>query len=281
MEAPPADISQDEKNIFFSVLELNINTMILQALLHGLYTRIVAVTLWTMFSSPRQLHRTFLFIIIITLYILPTIPFGINLAFVCCTFIEHGNNYYSVFSAFVDFCPSQRAYLLANGITGGISMLLVDTMIIWRCWVLWDCQLRVILVPMGCVVVRTVMKILQTLSNIHKYAKDNSKSRQFAAEIDWMLIYIFTTLATTLLCTLLIVYWIIWHAPRMTASCKIIEMLIELCAMYSLSLIIYLALMSRNLESSYYANIIAMYVRPIAPTLLVARVSVHATTSLH
>ncbi|SJL18786.1 uncharacterized protein ARMOST_22386 [Armillaria ostoyae] len=280
MDAQPSDVSQDEKNIFFSVLDLNLNTMILQALLHGLYTGIAVVTLWTIFSSPRRLHRTFLCIIIITLYILSTIPFGINLAFVRRAFIEHGDNYYSVFSAFVDFCPSQRAYLLANGITGGISVLLVDITIIWRCWVLWDRQWRVIFVPMVCVAVGTVMKILQTLSNIHKFTEDNSKTGHFAAETDWTLIYVFMTLATTLLCTLLIIYRIVCHAPRMSASRKIIEMLIESCAMYSISLIIYLALVSRNLESSYYADIIAAYVRPIAPTLLVARVSAHANTSL-
>ncbi|PBK62560.1 hypothetical protein ARMSODRAFT_1024760 [Armillaria solidipes] len=280
MEAPPADISQDEKNIFFSVLDLNMNTMILQALLHGLYTGIVAVTLRVIFSSPRRLHRSFLYIIIIMLYVLPTIPFGINLAFVRRAFIEHGDNYYSVFSAFVDFCPLHTAYLLANGITGGISVLLVDITIIWRCWVLWDRQWRVILVPMGCVVVGTVMKILQTLSNIHKFTDDTSKTGAFAAEIDWTLIYVLLTLATTLLSTLLIIYRIVWHAPELSAARKIIEMLIESCAVYSLSLIIYLALVSRNLESAYYADIIAVYVRPIAPTLLVGRVSAHANTSL-
>ncbi|PBK62554.1 hypothetical protein ARMSODRAFT_1024754 [Armillaria solidipes] len=285
MDAQLPDISQDEKNIFFNVLDLNLNTMILQALLHdsrlaGLYTGIVAVTLRVIFSSPRRLHRTFLCIIIITLYILSTIPFGINLVFVRRAFIEHGDNYYSVFSAFVDFCPSQRAYLRANGITGGISVLLVDITIIWRCWVLWDRQWRVILVPMGCVVVGTVMKILQTLSNIHKFTDDTSKTGAFAAEIDWTLIYVLLTLATTLLSTLLIIYRIVWHAPELSASRKIIEMLTESCAMYSLSLITYLALVSKNLESAYYADIIVAYIKPIAPTLLVARVSAHATASL-
>ncbi|KAK0430832.1 hypothetical protein EV421DRAFT_2041574 [Armillaria borealis] len=280
MDAQPPDISQDEKSILFGVLDLNMNTMILQALLHGLYTGIVVVTLWTIFSSPRRLHSVFLCIIIITLYILPTIPFGINWTFERSAFIEHGNNYYCVFMALVDFGPWWRAYVLANGITGGIGALLVDMIIIWRCWVLWDRQWRVIFVPMFCVAVGTVMKILQTRSNIDKFTEDNSKTGHFAAETDWTLIYVFMTLATTLLCTLLIIYRIVCHAPRMTASRKIIEMLIESCAMYSLSLIIYLALVSRNLESSYYADIIATYVRPIAPTLLVGRVSAHANTSL-
>ncbi|PBK96167.1 hypothetical protein ARMGADRAFT_1077676 [Armillaria gallica] len=280
MDSQPPDISQDEKNTLFGGLDLNMNTMILQALLHGMYTGIVASTLWSIFSSPRRLHSVFLCTIIVVLYILSTVPFGINLAFERRAFIEHGDNYYSVFTALVDFGPWWRAYFLANGITGGISVLLVDMTIIWRCWVLWDRQWQVIFVPMVCVAVGTVMKIIQTLSNLHKLTEDNSKTGHFAAEIDWTLIYIFMTLATTLLCTLLIAYRIISHAPRMSASRKIIEMLIESCAMYSLSLIIYLALVSRNLESAYYADIIAAYIKPIATTLLVARVSAHANARL-
>ncbi len=35
MDSQPPDISQNEKNIFFGTLDLNMNTMVLQALLHG------------------------------------------------------------------------------------------------------------------------------------------------------------------------------------------------------------------------------------------------------
>ncbi len=107
----------------------------------------------------------------------------------------------------------------------------------------------------------SVMKAMQMFSDIHNLSDDISKIGQFATEIDWSLIYILLTLATTLMCTLLIVYRIFRHAPGMSASRKIIEMLIESSAMYSISLIVYLALVSQNSESSYYADIIAAYVR--------------------
>ncbi|KAK0222374.1 hypothetical protein IW262DRAFT_1380132 [Armillaria fumosa] len=57
-------------------------------------------------------------------------------------------------------------------------------------------------------------------------------------------------------------------------------MLIESLAMYSLSLIIYIALqvVSRNLQAGYYADTIAAYIRAIAPTLLVGRVSAYVNT---
>ncbi len=109
------------------------------------------------------------------------------------------------------------------------------------------------------------MKVMQMLSDLHNSSDDSSKTGQFAAgfaaEFDWSLVYILLTLATTLMCTFLIVYRILRHAPGISASRKIIELLIESSAMYSISLIIYLALVSRNLDSAYYADIIATYIK--------------------
>ncbi len=105
------------------------------------------------------------------------------------------------------------------------------------------------------------MKIMQILSTVGNSANDISKHGQFAADVDWPLIYIFLTLATNLVCTLLIIHRILRRAPGMSATYKIVKMLIESAAMYSLSLIIYLALVSRNLDSAYYADVIATYVK--------------------
>ncbi|KAK0430833.1 hypothetical protein EV421DRAFT_1856285 [Armillaria borealis] len=274
MEAPP-DLSQDFKSIIFDELDLNLNRMIVQASLYGLYTGIVAMTLWTIFSSPKRLRSTFLCTIIITLYGLSTILFGVDWAFLHRTFIRHGDNSYTIFETYVDFDPWWRAYYLVSGITGGISTFLVDITIIWRCWALWDHQWRVIFVPIVFVVGGTAMKGMQMFSDIRNLTDNTSKDVPFAAQIDWSLIYIILVLATTLLCTFLIIYRIVRYTPEITASRKIIEIFIESSAMYTLSLIIYVALVSKNLEVGYYADTIAAYVRAIAPTLLVGRVLAH------
>ncbi|PBK62547.1 hypothetical protein ARMSODRAFT_1024748 [Armillaria solidipes] len=277
MNAPLPDLSQDDKRVIFDSLDLNLNRMVLEALLYGLYTGIVVVTLWNIISSPKRLRSTFLRTIIIVLYVLSTIGFAVGWAFEHRAFIKYGNNYYSVFIALQEIGPWWKAYNLMIGITGGISTLLVDITIIWRCWTLWDRQWQVALIPIMCA--GTAMKVMQILSTFHGTTQDISKTGGFAADIDWALIYLSLTLATTIVCTLLIVYRIIRHAPRMNASRKIIEMLIESSAMYSLSLIVYLALVSRNSESSYYADIIMAYTKAIAPTLLVGRLSAHANAS--
>ncbi|PBK62583.1 hypothetical protein ARMSODRAFT_604013 [Armillaria solidipes] len=225
-----------------------------------------------------RLRSTFLCTVIIALHFLSTIAFSVNWEFERRAFIEYGDSYYDVFTALQD-SPLWQAYFLIGGIIGGISTLLVDITIIWRCWTLWDRQWRVVFIPMMFAAAGTVMKTMQILSVLHDSATDISRSAQFTADINWPLIYAFLTLATTLVCTFLIVYRIVRHAPGMSASRKIVEMLIQSSTMYSLSIIIYLVLVSRNSDSAYYTDVIATYVRAIAPKLLVGRVSAHVNAS--
>ncbi|KAK0222373.1 hypothetical protein IW262DRAFT_976411 [Armillaria fumosa] len=131
MEFQTLEFSPEEKN-FLNILDLNLNATILQALLHGLYTGIVAITLWTAFSSSRLLRSAFLHAIIVTLYALSIISFGTNWTFERSAFIEHDNSN-SVFIALMDHGPRWEGYILASAIAGGISTLLVDLTIIWRC----------------------------------------------------------------------------------------------------------------------------------------------------
>ncbi|KAK0222370.1 hypothetical protein IW262DRAFT_1380110 [Armillaria fumosa] len=278
MQAPPANISQEEIRIVFSVLDMNLNRLILQALLHGLYTGILAVTLWTMLSSPKHLRSKFLGTVIIALYILSTIGLGSSWSFKRRAFIQNGDNYYSVYTVIVNNSKWFRLDFLVGGITGGLSTFLVDIAIIWRCWTLWDYQWRVVAIPILAAVAGTVMKVMQILSAFLHLNPNLSGNITFEADVDWSLIYAFLTLATTVMCALLIIYRIVRHAREMSASRKIVEMLIESCAMYLISLIVYLALVAKNSEFSYYADVIAAYVRAIAPTLLVGRVSAHANS---
>ncbi|KAK0222367.1 hypothetical protein IW262DRAFT_976208 [Armillaria fumosa] len=275
MQVSSPDLSQHDRNIILDQLDMYLNITILEALLQGLYTGIVGVTLWIVFSSPKSLCSNFLRTIIFTLYVLSTIAFTMDWVFQRRAFIEYGSNYRSVFKALKDFGPYLRTNILVNGITGGVSTLLVDITIIWRCWALWDRQWQVVFIPIICTTVGTVMKIIQIFNSVQNPAV----GAQFAANISWSLIYAVLVLATTVMCTFLIAYRIIRHAAGMNASHKIIEMLIESSALYSISLIIYLALVPKNSDSGFYASMVATYARAIAPTLLVARVSARANTS--
>ncbi|KAK0222371.1 hypothetical protein IW262DRAFT_1553640 [Armillaria fumosa] len=288
MEFQTLEFSPDEKNRLRNTLDLNLNATILQALLHGesipplprftfrLLSHRFVYRHRSHYLMDRMLLRSaFLHAIIVILYALSTISFGTNWTFERSAFIEHDNSY-SVFIALMDHGPRWEGYILASAIAGGISTLLVDLTIIWRCWTIWDRQWKAVFIPMFCVVAATGMKTMEILSIFGNSHDNISKQGSFSAEIDWSLIYVSLTLATTLVCTLLIMYRILRRAPRMN---KIVEMLIESSAMYSLSLIIYLAFLSKNLKAGYYADIIAPYAKDIAPTLLVGRVSARANAS--
>ncbi len=78
---------------------------------------------------------------------------------------------------------------------------------------------------------------MQIRSTFINTTSDIGSTGGFAAQIDWALIYLSLTLATTLLCTLLIVYRILRLASGVSSYGKIVEIVIESSAMYSLTLI--------------------------------------------
>ncbi|SJL17100.1 uncharacterized protein ARMOST_20642 [Armillaria ostoyae] len=273
MEFPPADLSQYERDLIFDSLDLNFNRMILESLLQGMYTLIVAITLWTTFSTSKKSGNSFLLSVVITLYVLATVAFGVDWAYQRRAFIQNGDNFFTIFFALQAICPWWRASQLVIGITGGLSTFIVDITIIWRCWVFWGRQWRIVLIPGLCAIAGTIAKSMQIRSVFINTTTDIGNTGGFAADINWALVYISLTLATTLLCTLLIVYRIVRLASGLSSYGNIVEIVIESSAMYSLTLIVYLALVARNLESSYYADMIMAYIKVIAPTLLIGRVA--------
>ncbi|KAK0492354.1 hypothetical protein EDD18DRAFT_1109104 [Armillaria luteobubalina] len=212
----------DQKNVLRNTLDLNLNIMILQASLHG-----KSIFPLPKFTSRLLSHSHYL------------MDHMTNWTFKHSAFIGHGDSCYSVFIVLMDHGPRWEGYILASTFAGGISTLLVDLTIIWRCWTIWDCQWKVVFIPMFCVVAATGMKTMEILTIFVDFHSNINKKGYFSAEIDWMN--------------------------------KIIEMLIESLAMYSLSLIIYLAFLSKNSEPGYYADIIAAYAKPMLMQALVEK----------
>lgn len=301
MESIPQNISLEEKQYIFEGRNLDLNRMILEAFLHGLYTGIVTITLWTMLSrltfgrfgrrwnrrttermpeharDRRDAGRTqrsqrFLFIIIVMLYLLATIGFSFDWAFLRREFIEYGDNFFTAFQAAQLYSPWWIAYELVDSITGGIGTFLVDITLIWRCWVIWDRQWRIVTLPAVCALAGTAAKIVQLYSVLLGTTDDVDETSAFDSQIAFFSgMYIAMTLATTLLCTALIVYRIL-RVSGVHSYRGVLVVLIESSALYSLSLIVNLAFVIRDSDGCFYADTIMMYIKSIAPTLLVARV---------
>ncbi|KAK0485478.1 hypothetical protein EDD18DRAFT_1111429 [Armillaria luteobubalina] len=147
------------------------------------------------------------------------------------------------------------------GISGSLKTFIVNITIIWCCWVFYEHRWLVVLIPGLCAIDGMITKSMQICSVFINTTSDIGNMGGFAAQIHWALIYLSLTLATTVLCTLLIVYRIVCLASGVSSYRKIVKIVIESSAMYPLTLIVYLALVARNLESSYYADTIMAYIK--------------------
>ncbi|PBK63594.1 hypothetical protein ARMSODRAFT_1023796 [Armillaria solidipes] len=278
------DLTNDDIYLIISISDVKLNTTILQALLHGFYTGVLGVTLWTIFivrSSTKNssIGRYVMVFTIFILYMLATILFGENWASVHHAFIDEGQNCYTIFLDTNDFSPMLvRQYLMAS-ITSCISTFIADSSLIWRCWIVWGHQWSIIIIPVLCTILNTVFKSIQTYyactlttNDIEDSAYNDSQGAK------WKMSYTALTLTTTLWCTIFILYRIIsvagsGHGAGIRSYHRVIEALIESAALYSVVFIIDIVFVARNMLSGSYVDVLAAAIKGIAPTLLVGRVA--------
>ncbi|SJL13682.1 uncharacterized protein ARMOST_17130 [Armillaria ostoyae] len=103
-------------------------------------------------------------------------------------------------------------------------------------------------------------------------------SKHYALPDGYLLGYVLCSsfaLATTLWCTLLIIYRIVDTVARsrLGAYYHVIEILVESSALYAISLILFVAFYARNDATMYYFDVLSAITRGIAPTFLVGRVA--------
>lgn len=272
------DLTGEETAIIFGVLDVYFNEIIVYALMHGIYTCILATTLWNIFSSNTSKNgasRVLMVFAIILLYILSTIAFAFLWFFVRFGFIDNGQNALTVFTGLTGFNSQWTAVQISAGVTGIIGTIIADGAMIWRCFIVWGGRWFIVFIPILCLIAETVVKSLQVYHNLHDVI-ENDELSEFGSRIDWTTLYLSLVLATTLMCTLLIVYRIL-SVGGIKAGLRsyrgVVEVVVESAALYSAALIIYIAFISRNMLGSSYVDIITASIRGIAPTLLVGRVA--------
>ncbi|PBK94993.1 hypothetical protein ARMGADRAFT_1029326 [Armillaria gallica] len=202
----PPDLSDDDKTLGFQFLDAQLNSMILMALLHGIYTGILAITLWN----------------------------------IC--------------------------YMM-GGITASMSTILTDLYMIWCCWMVWGQHWPIVLLPILSLIVATGLKITEIYYNYINTLR-----------VTFPTLYAAFILVTTLWCTLLIIYRIMivtgvkcGAGGRLRVYSHCIEVLVESSALYSICLILYLALIICDNFGWFYLDAIASITKGVAPTLLIGR----------
>ncbi|KAK0219480.1 hypothetical protein EDD85DRAFT_865720 [Armillaria nabsnona] len=277
-DLPSADIQ-----IMIQAANICLNEIILWAFCNGIYTGIVAIALWSVFSAKdmnRGITSYAMVFVILFLYGLDTLTVAFLWSLGHYIFIGNGWNFWTVFLALVTSSPPFTRAQWAISIAGGISTLLADTSLIWRCWTVWGRRWLIVFIPIVCTLTGTAIKIVEIYHLIHEmyHTVDVQEQTSYGENAIWYILYISFLMATTIFCTLLILYRIVTvsHGPgRMGIRLYrgVIEIIVESALMYSVSLLVYVILVARESSGGPYADIIASSARGIAPTLIVGRVA--------
>ncbi|PBK59341.1 hypothetical protein ARMSODRAFT_1090854 [Armillaria solidipes] len=260
----PPDVTDPDKALIFHKLDTELNSVILYSLLHGIYTGIVAVSLWNMiFMDKSRSTGRAMVVIIILLYVTATIAFAFTWSYIRSMFVDHGQSFWTKYMLY----QNPGAGITVGAVTAGaICTVLADSTMVWRCWIVWGRRWLTVLLPGLFLVSHMVFKIM-------------AMSRHYAPSKGYILDCVFCSsfvLASTLWCTLLIIYRIVTvtrSVGRLNAYRHVIEVLVESSALYSISLILFVAFYVRNDVISYCFDVLSVTTRGIAPTLLVGRVA--------
>ncbi|KAK0238207.1 hypothetical protein EDD85DRAFT_1005808 [Armillaria nabsnona] len=264
----PLALTNDKKVFIFKYLDAQLNSTILYALLYGVYTGILAVTLWNIFINKCWPIRRAMIYVIILLHALITIGVAATWSNIRSTFIANGQSFWTVYSKLISL--GQVPYW--EGIAASMSTILADLCVIWYCWMVWGRRWLVVLLPilsLVCVIGLRIVVMYYTYRNAGTF------------QTRFTVLYTSFILATTLSCTLLIIYRILTVAGarhgaegRLRVYHHFIEVLVESSALYSIFLVLFLAFTIRNSWGEVYLGIIVTIAKGIAPTLLVGRITV-------
>ncbi|SJL06623.1 uncharacterized protein ARMOST_09965 [Armillaria ostoyae] len=278
--ALPPDLTSDDIHYIFESLDMFLNGTILQTLMHGFYTGVLGVTLWSIFNSfakNSSITRYMMIFIILMLYILTTILLGELWASIYHAFIDEGQNCYMIFSELDGFSPMINQSAWVTGITSCISTFIADFSLIWQCWTVWGQQWLIVIIPVLCTILGTVLKGFDIYHSFD-HVKNILNSTYSGTETNWKVAYLALTLTTTLWCTILILYRIIsvagsHHRAGIQSYHRVIEALFESAALYSAVLVIDIVFVAHNMFDGLYVDVLGTTIRGIAPTLLVGRVA--------
>ncbi|KAK0488302.1 hypothetical protein EDD18DRAFT_440968 [Armillaria luteobubalina] len=263
----PPGITDADKAIIFQTLDHDLGSALLNSLLQGLYTGIVAVTLWNIYTHKSRPIGQVMIIIIMLLYIATMVTFMIRWTEASSQYVRNGQNFWT---KFLCYSTSNATVIIGGGVSAAISTILADSAIIWRCWIVWGRRWLSILLPVLLLVSTVVFKLIATYQ---LYVSKSDYPLYFT-------LYSSFTLATTLWCTFLIIYRIVTIARAageagggLRAYRHVLEVLVESSALYSVFLILCTAFFARNSIILGYFDVLAGIARGIAPTLLVGRVA--------
>ncbi|KAK0439665.1 hypothetical protein EV421DRAFT_1737825 [Armillaria borealis] len=237
-------ISQDQSKTIFKTSDLVLNSTLLEAFLHGMYT-IVFLSGIVKLSTKKGRNTLLTASVLVFLYSSKTVHLSVR--------------WYWIRQAF-----------MVNGVTEMAtyqSLLSINYKWMWA-------------VSGICIASCAILEIVFSGFFLYQDISHSSSNTTWGPDaVNWGTVYFTMSLITTVLSTCLIVFHIVKmgggaSSPVLLRSYQgIIEIVIESTALYMLTLIIFLAFFIHDDARSAYPQAILNIVMGVAPTLIVLRVT--------
>ncbi|KAF7329962.1 hypothetical protein MKEN_00260200 [Mycena kentingensis (nom. inval.)] len=272
-------------SFLFSLRDDYFNFNLTQIFFNGIYAVVFFIALYGMiFKRKRSPTNTGLMAVIIAMFVLATLQTGIDWANLRYAFITKGTSPTDTVNALLE---ETYLWTVAPAVMLVANTFLADCVLIFRCFAVWAHDWRIVLLPVLTTIAGTTLGILAVLQTA-TFVSGGGDPNSF---VDYAIPYISLSLVTTLLATSLIVVRILWltrahgaftlklsgNTGTTTTNTYrvVIEMVVESALVYALTLAIYLALLfgPESSTSDGYVKAVLVSMTGIAPTLIVARVS--------
>ncbi|KAF9019344.1 hypothetical protein BDZ89DRAFT_321363 [Hymenopellis radicata] len=251
-----------------------LNSGVIDIFCYTLYTMIFGITMrQTVSRGEWPIQRIVLTSVICVIWVFATAYVAMIWAILYISFVSHGQSRESVL---VFFFSTARLKIVAIQLTFiAVNAMFADLVNIWRCWVLYDRSMAVVVLPLLGVVCGLISHAFRTVINL-----SSSSSLMTLANTNWFMVYCSVTAATNILTTSLIIYRILSVTGLRGARTYrgVIEILVESAFLYSAIYVVNLAITVHDFYAPYWAfgNLyVAAFVNSVtaaAPTLIVGRV---------
>ncbi|KAK0498870.1 hypothetical protein EDD18DRAFT_53674 [Armillaria luteobubalina] len=262
-------LDSDDTAVDFKNLDAVFNSTIFQGQLFGLYTGIVAFTLWNIYANKCIPVGRAMITVLFILHVLAAIDFGLQWSYIRIIYVKHGQSFRNEYLEY----STPDDVEIGIAITSIISTILVDSAMIWRCWMVWGRRWPIAVLPILCLICGSVSRIIMTIEQC-----TYPEPKAFIALL--LILYQVFILATILWCTLLIIFRILSigranagsRGPA-TVYRRVIEILVESSALYAIFVVLNIVLVACNNAANNYMETVASIARGVAPTLLIGRVA--------
>ncbi|KAK0203235.1 hypothetical protein DFS33DRAFT_971451 [Desarmillaria ectypa] len=258
--------SEEEMQVY---LDGTLNSYIFGFFIHGIYTGLYATSIWVLATNCISKTRIYLGCLITTLYILCTIQIAVSWIELR-TALVYGTSIQSRYG----LISASLSLEVARVVASALNILVADCTIIWRCWVVWGQNWKIVALPIIFVVGGIFCGIKLVIHQYTVSAGDDVVTK-------WAVATIAMTLGTNVLCTTLIITRIVRVTRRQRSMFGTglrtyrgaIEILVESAALYSIGYLLLMIFYPLSSNGYMFAQALVYPIAGIAPTLIIARVA--------